>query len=110
MKVTRDSVGGTGLFAVLNLTLPAFDHGERERAPLAAAAARAEGEAAEDSARAATELARGLHEEEHAGEVLAELARELVPAAAEGARLREAAMRAGDAPSTISRYRQEGLA
>jgi outer membrane protein TolC len=97
VKATRDYASATYLQAVLDFNLPLFDLGERERAPYAAAAARGEGESAEASARAATDLARGLHEEEHAREVLDELEKNLVPAASDAARLREAAMRAGDA-------------
>jgi outer membrane protein TolC len=96
LKVTRDYAGAGALLAVLDLSLPVFDRGERDAAPLAAAAARSRGEHAQAAAVAATELARALHEVEHSQEVLEAVERELLPAAAESARLREASLRAGE--------------
>ena len=81
VKGTRDYLGTWGAQAVLEVSFPLFDRGEREAAPVAAAAARAEGEFQEARAVAATELARSLHEVEHTGEVLAAVEKELVPAA-----------------------------
>jgi outer membrane protein TolC len=96
IKVTRDSLGTWGGQAVLDLSFPIFDRGEREAAGEAAAAARAEGAALEASAAGATELARALHEVEHTQEVLDATERELLPAAEDAARLRTASMRAGE--------------
>jgi len=96
VKGTRDYLGTWGAQAVLDLSFPLFDLGEREAAGQAAAAARALGEHQEASAVAATELARALHEVEHTQEILDAADQELLPAAAENARLREASMRAGE--------------
>jgi outer membrane protein TolC len=96
VKVSRDYIGAWGVQAVLDLSLPIFDRGEREAAVQAAAAARARGEFQEASAAAATALARALHEVEHTREILDATEKELLPAAAESARLREASMRAGE--------------
>ena len=96
VKGTRDYLGTWGAQAVLEVSFPIFDRGEREAAPVAAAAARALGEFQEARAVAATELARSLHEVEHTGEVLAAIEGELVPAAKLNAQSREASMRAGE--------------
>jgi len=96
VKGTRDSLGTWGIQAVVEVTVPLFDRGEREAAPQAAAAARSDGDHREALAAAATELSRALHEVEHSGEVLAAVEKELLPAAAESARAREASMRAGE--------------
>jgi cobalt-zinc-cadmium efflux system outer membrane protein len=96
VKGTRDYLGTWGAQAVLEVSFPLFDRGEREAAPMAAAAARAQGEFQEARAVAATELARSLHEVEHSGEVLAAIEGELVPAAQRNAQAREASMRAGE--------------
>ena len=96
VKGTRDYLGTWGVQAVVEVTVPVFDRGEREAAPQAAAAARSVGDHQEALAVAATELTRALHEVEHTGEVLAAVEKELLPAAAEGARVREASMQAGE--------------
>ena len=96
VKTTRDYLGTWGAQAVLELSFPVFDRGEREAAPQAAAAARAEGEFREARAVAATELARSLHEVEHTGEVLEAIEKELVPAAEANAKARQASMLAGE--------------
>lgn len=95
-RAQRDGAGDA-FFGVVGVTLPFLDRGEREAGPLAAQARRREGEAREAAARAATELARALHEVEHTGELLDAIAGALAPAAAESVRLREASLRAGDA-------------
>jgi len=96
VKGTRDYLGTWGAQAVLEVSFPLFDRGEREAAPVAAAAARAQGEFQEARAVAATELARALHEVEHTGEVLDAIEKELVPAAQLNAQSRDASMRAGE--------------
>jgi outer membrane protein TolC len=96
VKGTRDYLGTWGAQAVLELSFPVFDRGEREAAPAAAAAARAAGEFQEARAVAATELARSLHEVEHTGEVLEAVEKEQLPAAQSSAQLREASMKAGE--------------
>jgi outer membrane protein, heavy metal efflux system len=96
VKGTRDYLGTWGIQAVLQFGFPVFDRGEREAAPQAAAAARAEGDWREASAVAASEMARALHEVEHTGEVLEAVEKELLPAAEAGARAREASMKAGE--------------
>jgi cobalt-zinc-cadmium efflux system outer membrane protein len=96
VKATRDFLGTWGVQGVVEVAFPLFDRGEREAAPEAAVAARAQGEYAEARAAAATELARALHEVEHTGEILETVEQELLPAAEEGAKLREATMRAAE--------------
>ncbi len=96
VKVTRDFLGTWGYQGVVEVAFPLFDRGEREAAPQAAASARARGEYEEARAAAATELSRALHEVEHTGEILETVEKELLPAAEEAARLREATMRAGE--------------
>jgi len=96
VKGTRDYLGTWGAQAVVELSFPLFDRGEREAAPQAAAAARAEGEFQEARSVAATELARSLHEVEHSGEVLDAIEKELVPAAEANARARQVSMQAGE--------------
>lgn len=96
VKGSRDYLATWGVQAVLELSVPLFDRGEREAAGQAAAALRSDGEHREAMQSSATELTRALHEVEHTGEVLAAVDRELLPAAAEGARVREASMRAGE--------------
>ncbi|WP_245529868.1 TolC family protein [Anaeromyxobacter dehalogenans] len=96
-RAQRDSTGNDVLYGIVGFTFPVFERGHREAATFDAAAARRAGEAEDASRRAVTELARAFHEVEHTGEVLDALEKTLVPAAAESARLREAAMRAGDA-------------
>jgi outer membrane protein, heavy metal efflux system len=93
----RDNLGEWVAFGQFGLSLPLFDHGEREATPFAVAAARASREAEDAQRTAAAELARALHEVEHSGEVMTELEARAVPASAEAARLREVAFRAGDA-------------
>ncbi|GEJ56680.1 TolC family protein [Anaeromyxobacter diazotrophicus] len=95
--VQRDNLGEYVVFGQVGVSLPLFDRGEREAAPFAAAAARAQGEAEEAGRAAAAELARAFHEVEHTGEVLHELEQGFLPASAEAARLREVTFRAGDA-------------
>ncbi len=96
VKGTRDYLGTWGAQAVLEVSFPLFDRGEREAAPMAAAAARAQGEFQQARAVAATEIARALHEVEHSGEVLAAVEGELVPAARVNAEARQASLRAGE--------------
>jgi outer membrane protein, heavy metal efflux system len=96
VKVTRDFLGTWGGQAVLEVSFPLFDRGEREAAPVAAAAVRARGEADEQRAIAATELSRSLHEVEHTREVLTAVEQELVPAAERNAEARQASMQAGE--------------
>ncbi|BDG10223.1 TolC family protein [Anaeromyxobacter paludicola] len=97
LSAQRDNQGLTGAFLSAGLTLPLFDRAERESAPLAASARRLEGEHRDLAAQAQSELARALHEVEHTGELLRAIETTLVPAAVESARLREAAMNAGEA-------------
>ena len=93
----RDAQGRDLLLATVGFSFPFFERGAREAAPRAAEAVRLDG-AASDAARvAAAELARALHEVEHTGEVLSATEQGLVPAAQESARLRQAALAAGDA-------------
>ena len=96
-QLQRDAQGRELALATVGFNLPFFERGARESAPREAEAARLRG-AAESAARdAALELARVLHEVEHTAEVLRAVEQGLVPAALESTRLREAALRSGDA-------------
>lgn len=96
VKGSRDFLGTWGVQAVLGLTFPVFDRGERDASREAASAVRTAGEHREAAAVAVTELARALHEVEHSGEVLEAMEKELVPAAEENARARAVSLQAGD--------------
>lgn len=96
VAVSRDNLREYVGFVQLGVTVPVFDHGEREAAPLVAAAVRGEREAEDARLAAAAELARSLHEVEHTQEILEELKRGFLSASAEAARLREVAFGAGD--------------
>ena len=96
MKGTRDYLGTWGAQAVLEVSFPLFDRGEREAAPRPPPPPAPRASSQEARAVAATELARSLHEVEHTGEVLAAIEKELLPAAAANAQAREASMRAGE--------------
>ena len=93
----RDATGRDVFLATVGFTLPFFERGAREEAPRAAESVRLEGAAVDASRAAAADLARSLHEVEHTAEVLRAIEAGLVPAALESVRLREAALRAGDA-------------
>jgi outer membrane protein TolC len=93
----RDAQGREIALATVGFTLPFFERGAREAAPRAAEAVRLEGAATDAARNGAAELARALHEVEHSGEVLRAIEHQLVPAAMESARLRDAALKAGDA-------------
>lgn len=95
----REGLGDVVVLGTVSVTLPTFNHGEREAAPLEAAIARAEGEraAAIASARAARVLA--THELEHTREVLEVVERELVPAHEEAAAGTQRRMEEGESTS-----------
>ncbi len=93
----RDAQGRDVFLGTVGFSLPFFERGAREAAPRAAEAVRLDGAAVDAARVAATELARALHEVEHSAEVLRAIETGLVPAATESARLREAALKAGDA-------------
>jgi outer membrane protein TolC len=93
----RDATGRDLFLATVGFNLPFFERGAREAAPRAAEAVRLEGAAVDASRVAAADLARSLHEVEHSAEVLRAIETGLVPAALESVRLREAALKAGDA-------------
>ena len=96
VAVQRDAPGGLVVGGLARFGPPLFDRGERERAVMAAAAERLEGEHKNAAHVAAVELAMAFHEVEHTGEVLTELEQRLVPASREAATLRETIYRAGE--------------
>ena len=97
LMAQRDAPGGFLLSGGLRVTVPLFDRGERESAPLVAQAERQAGEGHDALVRARADLAEAMHEVTHTEEVLAELRDNLVPASREGATLRERIFRAGEA-------------
>ena len=92
----REPVVPYAVLGTLQLTLPVFDRGERERGDLVASHARLRG-AAETAARGArTDLTQVLHEHTHTREVWAELRDHGVPAGERAVRLRERLLGAGE--------------
>jgi hypothetical protein len=79
----REGTGDLAALAVLELQLPLFDHGERERAAQAAIAERARGRARDSVIGQRVERVRLLHELEHTRAVADALDTELLRAATE---------------------------
>lgn len=95
----REGLGDVVALATLAVTLPLFDRGEREAAPLHAAATHAEGLAQLALADARAERVLVTHELEHTLETLEVIERELVPANDEAAQGTQRRMEAGEATS-----------
>ena len=83
-------------FGTLTLSLPMFERGQRERADLLAAAARARVGAEGAVTGAQVELRQAVHDVEHFGDLVKLLEQTLVPAAAREVALRERLLSAGD--------------
>lgn len=94
--VQKDGPENYAAFGALSLTVPIFDRGERERAPVEARAEKLAGEKASAILDARIELAAGFHHVRHTGEILATVRDELLPPLVEAAEAREALFRAGD--------------
>lgn len=92
----REGSGDLVGLATLQLTVPAFDRGERDQARSKALATRAEGERRDALARARAERLRAIHELEHTREVLDVVERDLVPAAEDAARFAQKRMEGGE--------------
>lgn len=92
----REAPAAIIAMGVVNISAPLFDRGQRERAALLAEAARLQGEAEAQATSARAALVLAFHDVAHSGEVYHQLREHLVPAAAEGARLRELSQRAGE--------------
>lgn len=95
----REGLGDVVALATLSVTLPLFDTGQREAAPLIAAATLAGGERALALAAARAERVQVAHELEHTGETLEVIERELVPAHDEVATGTQRRLEAGEATS-----------
>ena len=111
-NVQRDAPGGLVASAVVRLVPSWADRGERERASLAAEAARLEGERRSAEIAAATEILMAQHEYEHTAEMSAALSERLVPAAREAAEARARIFQAGEAtlPEVLQARRVELVA
>lgn len=94
--VQKDGPENFAAFGSIGLTVPLFDRGERERAPIEARAEKLAGEKASALIDARTELAAAFHHVRHSGEILATVRDELLPPLIEAAEAREALFRAGD--------------
>lgn len=81
----REGSGDLVALGTLGLTLPTFERGEREAAPLVAAAARSEGDRQVAIAEARAQHVQVVHELEHTRETLEVLEQALVPATEEAA-------------------------
>lgn len=95
--VQRDQPGGLVPYAMLGVTLPAFNRGERERGEALAAAERLAGEAEQARVAARVDVAMAIHEVEHTRKILAELEERLVPSLGESVSARERLFSAGHA-------------
>lgn len=95
----REGLGDVVALATLSVTLPVFDTGQREAAPLHAAAAHAEGARAVAVSEAIAERALVTHELEHTQETLEVVQLQLVPASDEAAQGTQRRMEAGEATS-----------
>jgi len=95
--VQRDSPGGFVGYGAVGLTLPLFDHGERERSVTVARAAQLEGETKREAANAVADLALGLHEIDHTQELVDTISGAIVPALEEALASRLRIFEAGEA-------------
>jgi outer membrane protein TolC len=95
----REGLGDVVALATLSVTLPLFESGQREAAPLHAAATHAGGMALRALAEARAERVLVTHELEHTLETLEVVERELVPANDEAAQGTQRRMEAGEATS-----------
>ena len=95
----REGLGDVVALATLSLTLPVFDNGQREAAPLRAAAAHAEGQRALALAEARAQRVLVKHELEHTRETLEVVELSLVPANDEAAGGTQRRLEAGEATS-----------
>lgn len=94
--VQKDGPENFAAFGALGLTVPLFDRGERERAPIVAREEKLAGEKASAAIDARTELRKAFHHVRHTGEVVATVKDELLPPLIEAADARERIFRAGD--------------
>ena len=95
----REGLGDVVALATLSVTLPVFENGQREAAPLLAAATHAEGERVLALAEARAERVLVTHELEHTRETLEVVEQDLVPANDEAAQGTQRRMEAGEATS-----------
>ncbi|MDP1824373.1 MAG: TolC family protein [Archangium sp.] len=95
----REGLGDVVVLGTLAVTIPVFDSGERDAAPLHAAATQAEGARLRALAEARAERVLVTHELEHTRETLEVVERELVPASDEAAQGTQRRMEAGEATS-----------
>lgn len=95
----REGLGDVVALATLSLTLPVFDNGQREAAPLRAAAAHAAGQRALALAEARAQRVLVKHELEHTRETLEVVEGALVPANDEAAGGTQRRLEAGEATS-----------
>jgi len=93
----RDAPGGLVVSGLARVTIPIFDHGERERAGMRAETARLEGEQRDAMIAARVEVAVSFHEVSHSAEVLAVLRDDLAPASRQAAETRRLIFERGGA-------------
>jgi outer membrane protein, heavy metal efflux system len=96
VQAGREGAGDLVGLGTLQLTIPAFDRGERDQARLKAQAVRAEGDRREGLARARAERVDVIHEIEHTREVLQLVEAELLPSAEDAARYAAKRMEGGE--------------
>lgn len=94
--VQKDGPQNVAAFGMVGVTVPLFDRGQRERAPVLAREEKLAGEKASATIDARTELSAAFHHVRHSGEIVAAVRDELLPPLTEAADAREAIFRAGD--------------
>jgi outer membrane protein TolC len=92
----REGTGDLVGLGTLQLTLPAFDRGERDQARFKAQAVRAEGDRRDALAKARAERVDATHELEHTRETLELVDRALLPAAEDAASYAQRRMEGGE--------------
>lgn len=92
----REGAGDLVGLGTLQLTVPAFDRGERDQARLVAQVARAEGDRRDALARARAERVDTIHELTHTREMLEVLEDDLLPAAEDAARFAQKRLEGGE--------------
>lgn len=96
LELRRDALGATVLQTNLQLPVPLFELGWRERVARQAAAERLDGETVDEAARARTAVALAIHEVQHTAELRTALEGQLLPAAERALALRHKQLLAGE--------------
>jgi outer membrane protein, heavy metal efflux system len=96
VQAGREGAGDLVGQGTLQLTIPMFDHGERDQARLKALAARAEGDRKDALVRARAERVDAIYELVHTSTLLEAIEKDLLPATEDAARFAEKRMEGGE--------------